>query len=176
MKRLLLGALLIGVLGLGLPACNPGTGANQGAGASPTPSATTESVDQIAALLQQHDDAMNRQDLDGVINVFAPGPKTVAMGTGPGERWQGRDEIRGAYTEIFKDFDKGTSTHNCDWKTGQITGNTAWLAAMCKFSDSKAGKKREYELNVSGALEKQGDKWYFTMLHYSNLTGGGGSN
>ena len=130
---------------------------------------------QIVALLQKHDDALNQHDLDGVMSVFAPSANTVVLGTGPGERWQGKDEIRAAYTEIFKDFDKGTSTRNCDWKTGEVAGATAWMASMCKFSDSKDGQKREYELNVSGVLRKIGGKWYFQSLHYSNLTGKAGN-
>lgn len=130
---------------------------------------------QLAALLQKHDDALNQHDLDGVMSVFAPTAKTVVMGTGPGERWQGKDEIRAAYTEIFKDFDKGTSTRDCSWRTGEISGATAWLASVCKFSDSKGGQKRDYELNVSGVFRKIGGKWYFQSLHYSNLTGGAGN-
>jgi hypothetical protein len=43
---------------------------------------------------------------------------------------------------------------------------------MCKFADSKDGKKREYELNVSGVLRRIGSKWYFQSIHFSNLTGG----
>lgn len=133
------------------------------------------SLSQIMALLQKHDEALNQHDLDGIMSVFAPSAKTVVMGTGPGEKWQGKDEIRSAYTEILKDFDKGTATHNCDWKTGEVAGATAWVAAMCKFSDSKGGQKREYELNVSGVLRKIGGKWYFQSLHYSNLTGNAGN-
>jgi uncharacterized protein (TIGR02246 family) len=131
---------------------------------------------QFAALLQKHDDALNQHDLDGIMSVFAPSAKTVVMGTGPGERWQGKDEIRSAYAEIIKDFDKGTSTRTCDWRTGEVAGTTAWMASMCKFSDSKSGQKREYELNVSGVLRKISGKWYFQSLHYSNLTSGGGSS
>ena len=134
-----------------------------------------ENLVQIAGLLQQHDDALNQHDLDAVMNVFAPSANTVVLGTGPGERWLGKDEIRAAYTEIFKDFDKGTSTRACDWKTGEVVGATAWIASMCKFSDSKGGQKREYELNVSGVLRKISGKWYFQSLHYSNLTGSAGN-
>jgi uncharacterized protein (TIGR02246 family) len=130
---------------------------------------------QLVALLQQHDDALNQHDLDGVMKVFASSTNTVVLGTGPGERWLGRDEIRAAYTEIFKDFDKGTSTRDCNWKTGEVVGSAAWIASMCKFSDSKGGQKREYELNVSGVLRKLGGKWYFQSLHYSNLTGSAGN-
>ena len=139
------------------------------------PAQKNAELSQITALLQKHDEALNQHDLDGIMSVFAPSAKTVVMGTGPGERWQGKDEIKSAYTEIIKDFDKGTATHNCDWKTGEIVGASAWLASMCKFSDSKGGQKREYELNVSGVLRKIGGKWYFQSLHYSNLTGNAGN-
>src|SRR5262245_29414581 len=114
---------------------------------------------------------MNQHDLDGVMSVFAASANTVVLGTGTGEKWQGKDEIRADYTEIFKDFYKGTSTRECSWRTGEIAGDTAWIASMCKFNDSKNGKKREYELNVSGVLRKMSGKWYFQSLHFSNLTG-----
>lgn len=135
----------------------------------------TQSADlsQIVALLQKHDNALNQHDLDGIMSVFAPTTNIVVLGTGPGERWSGKDEIRGAYSEIIKDFDKGTATRDCYWKTGEIHGDTAWVASMCKFADSKDGKKREYELNVSGVLRRISGQWYFQSLHFSNLTGGG---
>jgi uncharacterized protein (TIGR02246 family) len=126
---------------------------------------------EMSEMLRKHDEALNKHDLEAVVSLFAPGAKTVVLGTGAGERFEGRDGIRAAYTEIFKDFDKGTSTHNCYWKQGGGTAQMVWGAAQCKFTDSKGGKPREYELNVSGVLQKQAGKWYFVMLHYSNLTG-----
>src|SRR5262245_31370712 len=68
---------------------------------------------ELSEMLRKHDEALNKHDLEGVVGLFAPGNKTVVLGTGPGERFEGRDGIRAAYTEIFKDFDKGSSTHNC---------------------------------------------------------------
>jgi uncharacterized protein (TIGR02246 family) len=128
----------------------------------------------VSELLKKHDDALNQHDLAAVLALFAPGPKTMLMGTGPGEKFQGAEEIKTAYTEIFKDFDKGTMTHSCYWKNGGGTATTVWGAAMCKLSDSKGDKRREYELNVSAVAEKQGGKWQFVMIHYSNLVGSGG--
>src|SRR5262249_917708 len=126
-------------------------------------------VPQIMALLQKHDDAVNRHDLDTVVEVFAPGPRTVVMGTGPNERWQGMEQIREAYQQIFKAFDEGTMTRQCYWRTGGISGDMGWVAHTCKFSDSKQGKARQYEVNVTGVLEKQQGRWYFTSLHVSNV-------
>ncbi len=66
----------------------------------------------VVALLRKHDEAMKQHDLDAMMALFAPGEKTVMIGTGPGERWVGKDEIRTAYVEFFKDFDKGSLTRN----------------------------------------------------------------
>jgi uncharacterized protein (TIGR02246 family) len=125
----------------------------------------------VAELLKKHDEALNQQNLGGLLALYAPSPKTVMLGTGPGEKFQGKEEIKTAYTEIFKDFDKGTQTHSCYWRDGGGSGNVVWGAAMCKFSDAKGEKKREYELNVSMVAEKQGGKWQFVLLHYSNVVG-----
>lgn len=150
--------LLLAALALSAPVCPAQTGGVVRA--------------DLAALLEAHDEAMNRHDLEGVMALYAPGPKTVMLGTGPGERFQGADEIRTAYREIFKDYDKGTLKHSCHWKEGEATGDMAWAAAMCKFNDAAGAKQREYEMNVSAVAVKRGDKWQFVMLHLSNLTGG----
>lgn len=127
----------------------------------------------ILDLLKSHDEAMSRQDLSALLGLYSPDPKTVMLGTGPGEKYQGLEDIKAAYTEMFKDFDKGTMSHSCYWKDGKSSASMAWGAAMCKMSDAKGDKKREYELNVSAVVEKIGGKWRFVMLHFSNLTGPG---
>ncbi len=139
------------------------------------PAQTQQSFDHagIAELLKKHDDAMNQKNLDDVVAFYSSDPKTMMIGTGPGEKFQGSAEIRAAYTEIFKDYDKGTLTHNCYWKDGRVNGDVAWGGFMCKFSDSKGKKKRDYELNVTAVAENQGGKWQFVMLHYSNVVGSG---
>jgi len=125
----------------------------------------------VVALLKKHDEALNQHNLGGLLALYSPRPQTVMLGTGPGEKFQGQAEIKTAYTEIFKDFDKGTLMHSCYWKDGGGSGNVVWGAAMCKFTDAKGEKKREYELNVSMVAEKQGGKWQFVLLHYSNVVG-----
>ena len=103
----------------------------------------------VAELLKKHDEALKQHDLEGVLALYSPNPNTVMLGTGPGEKFQGKAEIKTAYTEIFKDFDKGALTHSCSWREGGSNGDVAWGAAMCKFTDAKGNKKREYDLNVS---------------------------
>jgi uncharacterized protein (TIGR02246 family) len=129
-------------------------------------------VTSLMALLSQHDDALNNKNLDALMNLYADGDNTVMMGTGPGERWEGKTAIRSAYEQITKDYDKGSLSHSCYWKDGGVSGNMAWLAAMCKMSDSTGKKKRDYELNVSSVFEKVNGQWMVRAMHYSNVVSG----
>lgn len=152
----------------GEPAANAAPAPAPTAAASTAPDPRT--VDEIRAVLEKHDKALGEKNLDAVLETFAPAPNTVVLGTGPGERWVGAQEIRAAYTEIFKDYDPGTMKVDCEWKTGDSDGATAWLAATCVANDSLKGKVRDYPLNVSAAMVKQDGRWRFTMLHMSNPT------
>jgi uncharacterized protein (TIGR02246 family) len=134
--------------------------------------ADPEVMAEIKDLLKQHDEAMNNQNLTSVMEMYAAGPKTVLMGTGPGERWVGKEEIKSAYAEFFKDFDPGSMTSKCTWTVGDYVGDMAWLMAMCRITDYLANQQRDYALNLSAVLEKQEGKWHFRALHFSNLTGG----
>lgn len=146
--------------------------------ASNTPAASTATpnkpdpklVEEVKATLAKHDKALNDKNIEAVMSTFSTNPNTVVLGTGEGERFVGQQAIREAYTEIFKDYDPGTLISNCDWKTGETdaSGTSAWLAATCKLQDSMKNRKRDYVLNVSAALQKQGADWRFVMLHMSN--------
>jgi uncharacterized protein (TIGR02246 family) len=175
-KKMLRRLLACGAASLAMTLCacqsTPATG-EPVANAAPTPTAAAPDarvVDEIKAVLEKHDKALGEKNLDAVLETFAPAPNTVVLGTGPGERWGGAQEIKVAYTEIFKDYDPGTMKVDCEWKTGNSDGTMAWLAATCVAKDSLKGKAREYPLNVSAAMVKQDGRWRFTMLHMSNPT------
>ena len=128
----------------------------------------------VQEMLVLHDKALNDQNLDALMQTFSTDPKVVMLGTGQGEQFVGTDAIKNAYTEIFKDYDKGTLETNCTWKTGDVdaTGNMAWMGATCEAKDSMKGVARSYVLNVSAAAIKQNAVWRFIMLHMSNATSG----
>jgi uncharacterized protein (TIGR02246 family) len=147
-----------------------GAVANTNTGGSPAKADTKVVTEEVRALLSAHDKALSDKNLDAVMATFSSDPNTVVLGTGFEEKWVGSNEIRAAYTEMFKDYDPGTLQTNCDWKTGgaDVAGTMAWLAAICDAKDSMQGKTREYKLNVTAAAEKQDGKWKFTSLHMSN--------
>jgi uncharacterized protein (TIGR02246 family) len=133
-----------------------------------------KTVEEIREVLAKHDKALNDQNLDALMGTFSSDNNTVVLGTGKGERFVWTDAIRQAYTEIFKDYDKGTLVTSCDWKTGGAddAAKMAWLAATCNAADSMKNVKRDYVLNVSAAVVKQDNGWRFVMLHMSNATAG----
>jgi len=166
-------------LGISLWACQAGGTNREAAGAPANTNAPTKvestavkpNIDEIREVLTAHDKALNDKNIDALMSTFSTEPTTVVLGTGVEERWMGPDEIKAAYTEIFKDYDAGSLETNCaSWKTGgsDDAATMAWLAASCDCKDSLKGKTRTYKLNVSATVEKQDGKWRFVVLHLSN--------
>lgn len=177
MKKMYLVASLI-LVGLAMSACQKEAGTtstvnnNASSTASPAGKDDPKTIDEFRAVLQKHDKALNDKNIDALMTTFSSDPKTVVLGTGEGERYVGQQAIKEAYTEMLKDYDPGTLTTNCEWRTGgaDTAGTTAWVAATCAAQDSLKNVKRDYVLNVSGALRREGDGWRFVMLHMSNAT------
>jgi uncharacterized protein (TIGR02246 family) len=129
--------------------------------------------EEIRAMLRQHDEAMDKQDVKALLALYADDPTIAMMGTGPGEFWKGKAEIENAYQEFLKDFKAGSLKHQCPDTSGSHHGEVAWLVASCNMEDiTPEGQKREYVLNVSAVLKKEKGDWKFQTLHFSNLTGG----
>jgi ketosteroid isomerase-like protein len=137
--------------------------ANQAAGAD------DKNVAAVKALLQQHDKVFTTQDLEGVMKLYSPGPKTVVMGSGPGELFVGKDEIRNAYQHFFQDFDQGKQNFEYGFATGDLIGDAGWVVATGKLTLTKGADSRETGLNVSVTFSKVKGTWYISSFHYSNV-------
>ena len=156
--RLLLATILAGVLTTPAWAAEP---------AKPDPV-----IEEIRAVLRQHDEALNKQDMKALMALYADDPNVVVMGTGPGEFWKGKAVVEETYKQFFQDFKAGTLQHRCAETAGGHDGDVAWLIASCDMKDSAPdGESREYGLNVSAVLKKGKTGWRFQTLHFSNLTG-----
>lgn len=124
----------------------------------------------VRALFDAHEQAMEKQDLPSLMKLYAPGDKTVVMGTGPGETWVGEKEIADAYKHFFADYDPGTIKRTCPWVVGEVSGDVGWLNASCEYQDSLKDKPRSFALNVSVVLQKIEGTWKLRAMHFSNLT------
>ena len=124
-------------------------------------------LENIRALLKAHDAAMKSQDLAGILALM--GEKAAVMGTGPGEIWSGKDEIKTAYTHFFQDYDKGEQDFDYQFKIGDIDGDMAWLMASGNIDGKKDGKAFQFPINISVTFTKRSGKWLIASMHFSTL-------
>ncbi len=126
--------------------------------------------EELRAVLKQHHDAMNKQDLKALLALYADSPNVALMGTGPGEFWKGKAAVEDTYKHYFETFKAGSLSHECPDVAAAEEGNDAWLMASCVMKDTDpAGEPREFDLNVSAVLKKEKAGWRFQALHFSNL-------
>jgi uncharacterized protein (TIGR02246 family) len=128
--------------------------------------------DAAKALWQEQQKAFDAHDLSGVLATFADSDDIMLMGTGPGEHWVGKAEIKDAFGHFVEGFDANTMETKCGDGAGSAQGDVAWFTVVCSFTDSKDGKPRSFVANLSAVVVKQGDDWRFHTMHYSQLTGG----
>ena len=136
------------------------------------PPKTEKAGEELRAVLRQHHEALNKQDLKALLALYADNPNVAVMGTGPGEFWKGRAAVEDTYQHYFETFKAGSLSHECPETVGVEEGGDAWLMASCVMKDTDpAGQPREFGLNVSAVLKKEKAGWRFQALHFSNLVG-----
>lgn len=123
----------------------------------------------VRALLEQHDKALNAQDLKGIMDTYSFAPNIVLMGTGPGEAYVGEEAIGGAYNQFFNRFKANTLNFKYDWISVGSKDNVAWFASTVTAQGMVNNEKRERVFNISGTLEKTKGNWRFLSFHFSRL-------
>jgi len=126
-------------------------------------------LDQVNALLKQHDTAFASQDITGIMKTYVSGPQIFLMGTGPGEIYRGPEGIEGAYNQFFTKFEKETVKVTYNWISAGSMGDLAWFAAEYAIKGNIQGAAKEMEFNLSGTLQKLKDKWHILAMHFSRL-------
>ncbi len=130
---------------------------------------TTEKLDaEMLEFIKNYRQAFQEKDIDAVMSLYAPGQQAVLMGTGPGERYEGQEEIRAAHLEYFNSYDKEESKNT--WHKIWVKGDIALVAVQTYITAYAKNVKEEFAINWSGAMEKQDGKWVFLSRHISNLS------
>ena len=124
---------------------------------------------EVKAVMEQHNKALNAQDLKGVMTLYASDPNTVLMGTGPGEAYVGDEAVGGAYNQLFTRFEANSLSFKYDWITAGSKGNLAWFAVTTTMEGTVNKEKKERAFNMSGTLLKEKGKWRILSLHFSRL-------
>ena len=127
-----------------------------------------QTVEAIRALWSDQTKALDEHDADGVMATYADSDDIMLMGTGPGEHWVGKEEIKDAYAHFMEDFEARTLQSQCGEGHGASQGDVVWFTAVCTFSGPQ---EIQQVMNLSAVVIKQGDAWRFHTMHFSNLTG-----
>lgn len=121
---------------------------------------------EVVEFVKKYRQEFEQRNIDAVMAMYAE--DAVLMGTGSGERWVGPEEIRNAYLEIFKTFDKEEST--LTWHKEGEKGDVVWVAGMTHVNGYVKNEKREFALNWTMVLVKQDGTWKFVQRHISNIS------
>ena len=128
-----------------------------------------EARGEIAAVLAAYTEAFEAKDIDGVMATLADGENTVMMGTGPGETWVGKDNIRAAHLAFMATAKKEESTRTL--LASGVGEGTAWLAGYLEVVQTLETGEASFQLNLSMVFTKQDGQWRIQCLHFSNLVG-----
>jgi ketosteroid isomerase-like protein len=129
----------------------------------------SEVEEAVTAAAQNYLKAFAARDVKGCMAAFVPGEKTVMMGTGPGERWVGLNDIGAAHKEMFKAFEK--EEFKANWRVVNSRRRVAWTASEVAVTDTVGGQEKKFILHLSVVWVLRQDKWQIALMHYSNLTG-----
>ena len=138
------------------------------AGAQP-PDAKNPDLEGVRKLLHAHDKATTDHDLKGVMACLAD--DAAVMGTGPGEMWSGKEELKVAYEHFFMVYDKGEQKFSYHFMHGALGSDMGWAMTSGTVEGKKDGKEFSYPLNVSLTVAKKGGEWKIVAMHFSTLVG-----
>ena len=120
------------------------------------PAETDPVKEEIKAVLRQHDEAMDKQDLKALMALYADDPTIAMMGHRPGRVLEGQSGGGNRLPGVFEGLQGRIVETSCPDTSGGHNGDVAWLVASCNMRDmTPEGKAREYALNVSAVLIKE---------------------
>jgi len=129
----------------------------------------SKTMAEVKAVIEQHNQAFNAHDLNGVMTLYSSDSNTVLMGTGPGEAYAGEEGISGAYNQFFSRFKPETLSFKYDWVAAGSKGNFAWFAVTTTMTGTVNNAQKERAFNMSGLLQKEKGKWRIISIHFSRL-------
>lgn len=121
---------------------------------------------EISDVVKKYQQVFQEKNLDAIMEFFTE--DAVLLGTGPGERYVGQEEIRNAYQHYFDSFDKEEGT--VTWYQAGSQGSVVWVAGMSNINTYFKNKKTEFALNWTFVLEKKDGAWKIVQRHISNIS------
>ncbi len=120
---------------------------------------------EVRAVLDRFEEAYTNNDLDGVLELFAPDPDLLLFGTGKDEKRLGLTEVRAQFERDFAQ--SPTTSQRFEWTAVSAAGPVAWVAGDCVTDWEADGQEGSLQLRITVVLERRDDRWLFVHMHAS---------
>ena len=120
---------------------------------------------EVISVLKRFARAYEERNLNDVIELFAPDPDVMIIGTGADEKRIGLDEIK---AQVERDWDQSdASSFRFDWASVSKVGSAVVVAADATIQGKVSGKEFELPGRLTAALDRRGNQWLFCQIHFS---------
>lgn len=120
---------------------------------------------EVMAVLNQLMEAYKKQDLDGALELYAPDPDVVTIGTGIDEKRIGLADRK---AQLERDFAQVKDISiQLGWHSISAAGSVAWVAADITARGRVGGQETSVPMRTTMVLERRGNRWLIVQGHSS---------
>ncbi|HEY32012.1 MAG TPA: nuclear transport factor 2 family protein [Dehalococcoidia bacterium] len=127
--------------------------------------ANPETEAAVINVVNRFADAFAKQDLNAMLELYAPDPDVVVIGTGSDEKRIGLVEIKDLFKRDFAQFRDASLQVDCH--TVSAAGSVAWAAADATVNANTGDQELLLQVRLTFVLERRGDKWLIVQFHGS---------
>ena len=128
--------------------------------------------EEVLAVFHAFDSALERRDIDGILDLFADDPAVELWGSDLSERAVGKLEIRGLLEGLFSRLPKSSVQRRFEHPRAHISGDVAWVtAAGTARWEPGGGGPRVIPYRVTAILVRTSAGWRWHTHNGSQPTG-----
>jgi ketosteroid isomerase-like protein len=130
---------------------------------------TENTESEVRDMMNRYAQAYADKNIGNMMDLFLNDPDIVAIGTGTDEWIHGYDELRKGFV---RDFDQADNIQiKFEKVTIQSANSAAWLSGLMTMYARVSGKEVLLSGRLTMVLERIGNRWLFTHLHFSMPAG-----
>ena len=115
--------------------------------------------DEVISAFHAFDAALERKDVDALVNLFADEPDVELWGSDLSERAVGKLEIRGLLEGLFSRLPESSVRRTFLEPAVHVSGDVAWVTAAGTARWDPGGEQRVIPYRVTAVLVRTSDGW-----------------
>ena len=119
----------------------------------------------VMSVVSQFVEAFNTHDVNSGLELFAPDPDVVFIGTGGDEKCIGLAEIKAELDRAFAQSEQ--SLIKIGWYSVSSAGSVAWGAADAVIQAKVSGQEISFPVRLTTVLEQRSGRWLIVQSHAS---------